>query len=73
MCVGDREHKFFILRLLTTKCIFYLGVVAYIFNPSSGGRGRQIFGFEASLVCMVNSRTARDILKDQSPFLKKKK
>ena len=39
-------------------------VVAHAFNPStrevdSGGRGRQISAFEASLVYRVSSRTAR--------------
>jgi hypothetical protein len=39
------------------------GVVAHAFNPSqhSGGRGRQISEFEASLVYKVSSRTARAI------------
>jgi hypothetical protein len=33
--------------------------VAHAFNPSLGGRGRQISEFEASLVYKVSSRTAR--------------
>jgi hypothetical protein len=36
-------------------------VVAHIFDPSMGGRGRQISEFEASLVYKVSSRTARAI------------
>ena len=38
------------------------GVVAHAFNPEhSGGRGRGISEFEASLVYKVSSRTARAI------------
>ena len=36
-----------------------------------GGRDRQISEFEASLVCRVSSRTARDI--QRNPVSKKKK
>jgi hypothetical protein len=36
----------------------------------SGGRGRQIFEFEASLVSKVSSRTARAI--QRNPVSKKK-
>jgi hypothetical protein len=42
-------------------------VVAHAFNPStqhSGGRGKQISEFEASLVYRVSSRTAKDIQKN---------
>jgi hypothetical protein len=46
-------------------------VVSHAFNPSnSGGRGRWISEFEASLVYKVSSRTARAI---EKPCLKKKK
>jgi hypothetical protein len=34
-------------------------VVAHTFDPSTGGRGRRISEFEASLVYRVSSRTAR--------------
>jgi hypothetical protein len=39
---------------------YLLGVVAHTFNPTqhSGGRGRRISEFEASLVYKVSSRTA---------------
>jgi hypothetical protein len=37
-----------------------LGMVAHAFNPSMGGRGKQISEFETSLVYKVGSRTARD-------------
>jgi hypothetical protein len=47
-------------------------VVAYAFNPSnSGGRGRQISEFEASLVYKVSSRTARAT--QRNPVSKKQK
>jgi hypothetical protein len=49
-------------------------VVAHAFNPStqhSGGRGRRISEFEASLVYKVSSRTARAI--QRNPVFKKKK
>jgi hypothetical protein len=36
-------------------------VVAHAFNPSTGGRGRRISEFKASLVCRVSSRTAKAI------------
>jgi hypothetical protein len=46
-----------------------LGVVAHAFSPShSGGRGRQISEFEASLIYKVSSRTARAI--QRSPVSK---
>ena len=49
-----------------------LGVVAHAFSPShSGGRGRQISEFEASLVYRVSSRTARAT--QRNPVSKKKK
>ena len=38
---------------------WHLGVVAYVFNPSTGGRSRWISEFEAILVYRVSSRTAR--------------
>jgi hypothetical protein len=47
------------------------GVVVHAFNPSTGGRGRQISEFEASLVYKVSSRTARAI--ERIPVSKKKK
>jgi hypothetical protein len=53
-------------------------VVANTFNPSTlGGRGRQIFEFEASLVYKVSSRTARatqrnPVSKNQKKKKKKK-
>jgi hypothetical protein len=48
-------------------------VVAHTFNPSthSGGIGRQISEFEASLVYRVSSRTARAI--QRNPVSKKQK
>jgi hypothetical protein len=47
------------------------GVVAHAFNPSnSGGRDRRISEFEASLVYIVSSRTARAI--QRNPVSKKK-
>jgi hypothetical protein len=46
-------------------------VVAHDFNPSLGGRGRQISEFEASLVYKVSSRTARAI--QRKPVSKNKK
>jgi hypothetical protein len=50
-----------------------VGVVAHAFNPSthSGGRGRQISEFEASLVYRVGFRTARAI--QRNPVSKKQK
>jgi hypothetical protein len=54
--------------------------VAHAFNPitHSGGRGRQISEFEASLVYRVSSRTARTtqrnpVLKNQKKKKKEKK
>jgi hypothetical protein len=46
-------------------------VVAHAFNPSSGGRGRQISEFEASLVSRVSSRRARAT--QRNPVSKSKK
>jgi hypothetical protein len=47
-------------------------VVAHAYNPQhSGGRGRQISEFEASLVYRMSSRTARAI--QRNPVSKKKK
>ena len=46
-------------------------MVAHTFNPSTGGRGRQISEFKASLVYRVSSRTVRDTQRD--PVSKKKK
>jgi hypothetical protein len=47
-------------------------VVAHAFNPQhSGGRGRQISEFEASLVYRVSSRTARAT--QRNPVLKNQK
>jgi hypothetical protein len=48
-------------------------VVAHPFNPSihSGGRGRRISEFEASLVYKVSSRTVRAI--QRNPVSKKQK
>jgi hypothetical protein len=36
-------------------------VVVHTFNPSTGGRGRQISEFEDNLIYKVSSRTARAI------------
>jgi hypothetical protein len=47
-------------------------MVAHVFNPS-GGRGRQISEFEASLVYKVSSRTARTIQRNTVSKKKKKK
>jgi hypothetical protein len=47
-------------------------MVAHVFNPS-GGRGRQISEFEASLVYKVSSRTARTIQKNPVSKNQKKK
>jgi hypothetical protein len=44
--------------------------VAHTFNPSTGGRGRQISEFEASLVYKVSSRTAKAT--QRNPVLKNK-
>jgi hypothetical protein len=48
------------------------GMVAHTFNPSthSGGRGRRISEFEASLVYKVSSRAARAI--QRNPVSKNK-
>jgi hypothetical protein len=51
-----------------------LGVVAHTFNPEhSGGRGRRISEFEASLVYRVSSRTARATQRNPVSEKKKKK
>jgi hypothetical protein len=48
------------------------GVVAHTFNPrQSGGRGRWISEFEASLFYRVSSRTARAT--QRNPVLKNQK
>jgi hypothetical protein len=44
--------------------------VAHAFNPSTGGRGRRISEFKASLVYKVSSRTARTI--QRNPVSKNK-
>jgi hypothetical protein len=46
-------------------------VVVHDFNPSRGGRGRQISEFEDSLVYRVSSKTARAT--QRNPVSKKKK
>jgi hypothetical protein len=49
-------------------------VVAHAFNPQhSGGRGRWISEFQASLVYKVSSRTARAIQRNPVSTTKKKK
>jgi hypothetical protein len=47
------------------------GGAARLYSQHSGGRGRQISEFEASLVYKVNSRTARAT--QRNTFSKKKK
>ena len=58
------------LWLLAKRCTVTSVVVVQVLNPStSGGRGRQLSEFEASLVYRVSSRTARAI--QRNPVLKK--
>jgi hypothetical protein len=62
------------IDILHLKIFVYKpGVVVHTFNTStqhSGGRGRQISEFEASLVYKVSSRTARAT--QRNPVLKNK-
>jgi hypothetical protein len=59
----EREAKF-------SNC---QAVVVHTFDHSTGGRGRQISEFKASLVYRVSSRTTRAIRDKRNPVSKKKK
>jgi hypothetical protein len=49
------------------------GLVAHAFNPNTGGRGRRISEFKASLVYKVSSRTAKALQRNPVSKNQKKK